>query len=376
MIKKLRSIICFFMTVICIVAAMPATISAERENMTWYMIAWADVKSPSKVTLHWKKQSVAGYDIYRAKVGKNEAVGKYTYIASVSGSKTSYSTKVAYKQRYSYLIKGYQKKNGKKVYKYEGEAAAYIGVGSVVWDEYFPVDAQISTSAITLMFNVSEGICPDGFEVYRKTAKTKYKKIKTLKNTKKESYIKFIDKTVKARQTYTYRVRSYKKIYGQKVYSSYTNAESLSAVNSEGKYIVKSVSGEKNDPTSITISITSDKDNGVTKLEDLYYVADYEYQKSKQDEVSSVEVIPIKYSWNQKDWTELSGTDSISLKAGKTLFITYSTFKKETIPDDIEDYETAQIVNLSGRYNGFHAIIDMDLIAKTGKARINGEVYH
>lgn len=69
--------------------------------------------SSSSITIKWKKVSkVSGYNIYRKTSGKS-----YSKIATVSASKTSYTSKnLNPSTKYTYALKAYKKSGSKKVY--------------------------------------------------------------------------------------------------------------------------------------------------------------------------------------------------------------------------------------------------------------------
>lgn len=64
----------------------------------------------------------------------------------------------------------------------------------------------------------------DGYVIYMKTGKGKYKAVKTIRNEKTANYTK---KNLKKGKTYYFKIRAYRKVNGQKVYGNYSSVRKI-----------------------------------------------------------------------------------------------------------------------------------------------------
>ena len=170
------------------------------------------------INLTWNAATnVSGYIIYR----RNSA-GKYKQIAKVPASVTSYKDKkLVTGNTYSYKIRTYTVSGG-KTHKSSFSAAASAKV----------VPKRVkSVSAMALQGNSAvvrwkRDKWVTGYQVYKKSnIQLKYRRVRT---TKKNTVVKFTDDKAVSGYTYYYKVRSYKVVYGKKVYGKYSKVVSLS----------------------------------------------------------------------------------------------------------------------------------------------------
>ena len=226
MMKKLNCairglILCFGMLmVLC---------TATKSQAAKYMEVGTSVKNKTTVEISWKKQSVTGYEIYRAKCNKSGDYKNYQKIATVSGKKTKYIDKTAkYNNWYSYKVKAYKKQGSKKKYKYEGYGYAYTAMQtpSLLYET-----PETPSDSIKFEGGIYGGIAPTAFEIYRKEGSSKYKKIKTIKVKSGDYDFEYTDKKVTKGKTYSYKIRTYKTIKGKKLYSKYSNVIKLTVAN-------------------------------------------------------------------------------------------------------------------------------------------------
>lgn len=339
------------------------------------------VTSKTRIKLSWKKKSVSGYDIYRAKVDKNGNVGAYKNIATISGKKTSYTDKVAYKKYYSYKVKGYRKKGGKKVYQYQGESEVYAGVAKTEWTEFFKSDAKVGTDSIELTAYSADGMAPTGYDIYRSIIKTEtspfgYKKIARV-NTK--GALTYEDKSVTAGVTYYYKVRAYKKLNGKTIYGEYSDTVRLSAVNGKGTFQIQSLTEDNQKVKNLTFAITSDANNADVIIDgDTNKVnssIEYYCRKTEKEDGTSVYLLGTKYSYDNKTWYSF-GDREIILKPGKTIYIMFEEESGKEFDFHADGMEIAEIDCISVVYNDLISYLDIDLKSKTAGTRVNGEYYH
>lgn len=365
--------------IICLGILLAVCISKDCQAINYFSVD-AKVKSKTTVEISWKKKSVSGYEIYRAKCNKDwEVVGKYQKIATVSSKKTKYIDKKAkYKQRYSYMVKAYKKKNNKKSYKYKGDVSVYTTMTKPNWDECQFSDGLTSPNSIQLT-GYTDGILPDGYEIYRKTASSKYKKIKTVKS--KKYVFTYTDVNVTKGTKYTYKFRSYKKINGKKIYSKYSTSVTLNAVNRDATYTMKNYTLVNGKTTSIVIGLTSNAGNGTTIFE---YPGDdmccYYSRTEKSENLYWTNLVPIKYSYDNITWNEYP-EKGVELKENQTIYLMLAKYDSETgevgeefdfYVSDVYDSEIEWYLT----YNDRHAILDIDFIKSEASAKADGEYYH
>lgn len=201
--------------ILCFGLLMILCVTTESQAAKYLNVNVSE-KNKTTVEITWKKKSVSGYEIYRAKRNKS---GEYTYyqkIATVSGNEKKYTDKTAgYKNWYSYKVKAYKKQGNRKVYKYEGDTVIYTGMGtpSVVC-----AGGHLYTTSKLIQLEIQTyGFAPNAYEIYRKDGLSKkYKKIKTIKVKGDRGYwFRYVDKKVTKGKTYSYKVRAYKIIKGK-----------------------------------------------------------------------------------------------------------------------------------------------------------------
>lgn len=175
----------------------------------------ATAKASAKIgpynMVSWNKVSGAGgYRIYRKVKGQN-----WKCIKEVKSMVLSYKdSSVQGITTYAYAVRAYRTVGGKKIlggYK----ASSYI--------QSYPLKQKISkicktSSGLKIYWSTQKKA--SGYQIYRKTKNSSWKKIKTISNGKTAS---FEDRTAKKGTTYYYAVRAGAKTStGKTVYGSYT----------------------------------------------------------------------------------------------------------------------------------------------------------
>lgn len=166
--------------------------------------------------LSWNEIAAAqGYQIYRAE-GKN---GAFKKIASVNEDAFSYEDKsIVPGKTYQYKVRGYMKlKGGNKNSPYSDIKSADFTIPATAWKDF----KMKNYRTIQLSWKKKS---VDGYKIYRKTGKGKYRCIKTLSG---KSSTSFKDTSVKQGKTYTYRIRGYISAKGKTYYSSYTPIQKI-----------------------------------------------------------------------------------------------------------------------------------------------------
>lgn len=170
------------------------------------------------IKLTWNAATnVSGYIIYR----RNSA-GKYKKIAKLSASVTSYKDKkLVTGNTYSYKIRTYTVSGG-KTHKSSFSAAASAKV--VPKRVKFVSAMALQGNSAVVRWKRDKWVT--GYQVYKKSnIQLKYRRVRT---TKKNTVVKFTDGKAVSGYTYYYKVRSYKVVYGKKVYGKYSKVVSLS----------------------------------------------------------------------------------------------------------------------------------------------------
>ena len=171
----------------------------------------------SSINLKWSKAlGASNYEVYRA-TSEN---GKYTKVKTLKSSTTSYKdTKASNTKVYYYKIRAYKIVNKTNYY------GAYSNVICGVKTPSKPVIKVTSPSTKTVKVSWKKISGANGYEVYRKTnSSSQYKKIKTVTSGNTLSYT---NKKLTKNSKYYYKVRAYKIVNGQKIYSSYSSVKQI-----------------------------------------------------------------------------------------------------------------------------------------------------
>lgn len=181
-------------------------------------------KSSSSITVKWKKASkVKGYVIYQ-----KEGSGKYKKIATLSsGSKVTYTKKeLKSATKYSYKVKAYKTKDGKKTY------SGFSKAKSTYTKPATPTNVKASVKSDTSI-KVSWGKVAKakGYTIYAKSD-GEYEKIATVKSGKKTS---FIVSGLNSGTGYTFAIKAYFTPKDKKIYSAMSKSKSATTSESGTK---------------------------------------------------------------------------------------------------------------------------------------------
>ena len=170
----------------------------------------------TSVKVSWKEVPGAeGYHIFRA-----ENNGAYSRIKSVTGlEKVSYTDKKAVPGKlYSYKVRAYLKLYGGNMRSsYSAAKEVDLRVPKPTWKS---LKVKKYSTAV-LSWNKQD---VTGYRIYRKTGNGAYKKLKTISGA---SVTSFKDTTIQPGNTYTYRIRCYRKINGVAYFSSYSKVKTI-----------------------------------------------------------------------------------------------------------------------------------------------------
>ncbi len=257
----------------------------------------------TSITLGWSSVTGAyGYEIEKYNASKN------TFIKLVDVSTAAYTDKGLKKvTAYRYRIRAYAITGGVRIYGgYSSQLCAYTIPKAPV--------LTLSTGNKKVKTSWKKNSTADGYEIYR--AKNigyiydwesgefifsgDFKRIKTLSNK-----ISFVNKKLKNKTAYYYKVRAYKIISGVKVYSEFSNTLCSTDANSRLNYAklksrksIKMVSA-RSDVKSCKISISkSDRKimkkfakkhfkMGMTRAEKVEYLLSYIHNKTNYIKTSS-----------------------------------------------------------------------------------------
>lgn len=167
------------------------------------------------------------------------------------------------------------------------------------------------------------GIAPTAFEIYRKDGSSKkYNKIKTVKVKNGCYKLEYVDRKVTKGETYSYKVRAYKKIKGKKIYGKYSRPERATAINTDANYAVQNYTKENGKTKSIVIGLTSNEGNADTifTFNKEYSNISYSYWENEYSDNEQVDLVPVKYSYDNVNWS--SFTDKgVKLLENQTIYI-------------------------------------------------------
>ncbi|HBI94292.1 MAG TPA: hypothetical protein DDY58_18750 [Terrisporobacter glycolicus] len=166
----------------------------------------------SSVKLTWDKvPQASGYRIYRY----NSKTKSYDHISTISkNSTTSYTnSKRSPVTSYSYKVRAYTTDSKKTYY------GNFSDVKKITTKPSTPsIKLRAGSKKIKVSWNKITNA--SGYEVYRSTSKSgKYSKINTIT---KGSTLSYTNSKLTKKKAYYYKVRSYKTIDGNKVYSSFS----------------------------------------------------------------------------------------------------------------------------------------------------------
>lgn len=165
----------------------------------------------SSLTLKWEKvDGATGYIVYRS-TDKSKVD---TQIMDITNGAVSYvDTALTAGNTYYYKVQPYCVVNGKKVY---GDASGILS-GKPLPSATKLTAESAGYKEVNLTWSAVDGVT--GYEVYRKTSSSSYKKIATVAGEKTG----YSDTKVTAGTAYTYKVRAYKTVNGSQVYGDYSN---------------------------------------------------------------------------------------------------------------------------------------------------------
>lgn len=379
-----EKILCVVLVVCVFITELLVTVPAEAKTWTYadtYKTIQATVESKTKIKLSWKKSLNGRLEIYRATANKGKP-GKYKKIADISGKKKSYVDTVQYKKEYYYKIVLYHWANSshkKKVKEHTFYTSQYTGMGFLLWEADTPEAEFVTGSSFITMracVQLTEherrlGFAPTGYKVYRRTENSDYKKLATVKS--KKLTFAYTDKKVETGESYYYKVRAYRELNGQTLYSNYTDEIKLTA-DPTGSYKVELLT-EEGEPEEIVIALTSAPDNMTTVLGcwGNYY---YDWQEEKdwwKGDYVTYDVDLIGYSYDNIVWeSDIKKLRVFEVKSGETIYL---KFRED---EDLRKGLTLRVTDVYAseiygdiEYNGVEHILTMDLKKGTGTSRVS-----
>lgn len=167
----------------------------------------------NSITINWSEvNGVTGYKVYVFDYSKNE----YQYAGKTKD--TSFEvTKLKASTSYKFKVRAYVNVDGTQ---YFGKYSTYLKNST----RPNTPKANLSSKNGKVTFNVKKDSTTTGYKIYMSTSKNgKYTRIRTLdKNV--TSYTK---KGLKANKTYYFKIRAYRTVNGQPIYSDYTKILSI-----------------------------------------------------------------------------------------------------------------------------------------------------
>lgn len=318
-------LICIMVFTILIIGA--ASVSAAEIDKSRVFLNAEAVPGPS-VELNWSFQSgwkqveVDRWDIHVADQLPNGQLVNDSVIESVSGDVFSYTDlSVKEKEQYTYYVHGMKNIDGvdtlvvgcQAVDVQTSVSSIYSGESSYPWD--------VTPGSVLLSFETSNGYKPNGFEVYRSDGSDEGYVLHDTKEWPTEWEAYYNDETdIVCGTTYYYVVRPFINYNGKRIYGKYANIGRRIPANPQGIFTVKRISKFSGTRKSITVRITSDKNNG--ELRDRYYSSAavvYFTPVTKSKVTKSVNLRIKQYSKDGKHWKAY--TPGYTLKAGETIYL-------------------------------------------------------
>lgn len=175
--------------------------------------------SSSKITLKWNSQNLAnanGYQVFKY----NSKTKSYSLLKSLSENKinTYTDTSLTSATSYSYKVRSYLNVDGKTYY---GPYSSVVKKTTKLATPSLKLSSGKKKATVSWK-KVSKA---NGYQIYKATSKNgKYSLKKTIKS---GSTLKFIDKNLKSKKTFYYKVRSYSTVDKVKIYSDFSPVESV-----------------------------------------------------------------------------------------------------------------------------------------------------
>ena len=219
-----------------------AQVSITGTGLDWAALKWTIV------------DDAEGYEIERA--GSD---GNYTLIGKVEGTQenTYKDTGLSQGTSYKYRVRSYKKAEDGTV-----EYAEYGNIATAVTTIPTTTLKGQATAfdTIKLTWNKVEGA--SGYQIQRYNSSSKsYETIRTLEG---GSTVSYVNGSRTAATTYKYRIRAYKKVNSQTVYSAYTNEVSIKTKNAvTGKVTASNVTVRTGAGTSYKKLTTAQKNKSV-----------------------------------------------------------------------------------------------------------------
>lgn len=319
--------------VVCILVLIPA--KSRVYAVTDFEVS-INVPDSGETILSWDKQSsVSKYYIYRA-VNKDLNVGKLKKIAEVSGTKRTYSdSTVKANTDYTYVVKAYKVTGKKKKLISTATQTVYVGVLSV---SSYPGDDMQWNVGTTLQgyFESYGDMQPAGMEIYRKEDKGSYKKIITINSFREDAdgYIAgFLDMGINAGTTYKYKARVYWIEGGEKKYSTFSKARSVTAVNTEPVIHTRLQSEDAEHVSQLVVCVENAawnngkiyiRTNGYSDIDGETFDG-YLTGNDDESDFSNIYVTLKEYSYDNKNWKKYEAGKAIVLKHNKSVYLKFES---------------------------------------------------
>ena len=194
---------------IALLANKPSKVSSVKTASVSY----------SSLKVSWSKVSGAtGYQVYRS-TSKSSGYSKLKTTTAFYLTDTSRTCG----KTYYYKVRAYKTfAHGDKKLTSYGDWSA-VASGKPVPAVPGSVKAKAGTKKATVSWKKVSGA--SGYQVYRSTKKSSgFKNVKTIT---KGSTVKFVNKSLKKKKTYYYKVRAYRKVGTTKVYGSFSAVKSV-----------------------------------------------------------------------------------------------------------------------------------------------------
>ncbi|MDO4977617.1 MAG: hypothetical protein Q4E53_10190 [Eubacteriales bacterium] len=353
--KIFKNLLFVFACALVISIIKPAQVNAQED-----ITVKSSVNSKYQVTLKWKKQSCSQIRIYRSQVTPTGNL-KRVLLKTLKGSATTYVDKKTKKKiAYDYTVSAYKKVKGKYVLVASGEKREYCGLIKPEYDEYLFEEGEYTPHSIKLVFGISSGMTPNGYQIQRKAGNGSYKTVKTLKTTKR-SNVTWNNTGLTTLTQYTYRVRSYKKIGKKKIYSNWSAPYSKITALRYGTYSAMNFTVPSSENGLFVLAMKSDSAKNAV----LNCGCDF----NRSDCLGDCEIEIVKITKNGKD----VDLNSFTVSPNEVINI---YFKSSDLYNTLKTTTENPIICFGGVYNGTPVLLYFDTVAKGIAVEADAEAIH
>ena len=189
----------------------PSVEIAEKTMLYGKLVLTSELVTSTKIKLSWNLiDGATRYVIYR-----KEGTKSYKKVLTLGANVNTYTSSILKPNTYSYIVKPARYDSKDRIY---GDQSNAVSEGTTFTK---PVITLTKKSSSSIKVSWKKVDAASYYEVCRKVDSGAYKKLKTVTTTSYES------KSLSKGKTYTYKIRAYTTVNGEKVYSTYSTAKTM-----------------------------------------------------------------------------------------------------------------------------------------------------